>query len=121
MVMTDVCPFTLGVGISKRFGRQVADGYYMPVLHRNTTIPVSREEAVYTMHANQDVVRVDVYQGEARRVEDNLHLGRLLVKGVPPGPAGHDFAFVPGDCEQLGNRNQALTHPVPLRFRGAPM
>jgi len=124
MVMTDVCPFTLGVGISKRFGRQVVEGYYMPVLHRNTTIPVSREESVYTLEANQQVLRVDVYQGEARRVEDNLYLGRLLVKGIPIGPAGQQvrlrFTYdlngileVEAVVDETGRRfRTVLTHDV---------
>jgi len=124
MVMTDVCPFTLGVGITKQFGRQLVEGYYMPVLHRNTTIPVSREESVYTLEANQDVVRVDVYQGEARRVDDNLYLGRLLVKGIPHGPAGQQvrlrFTYdlngileVEAVVDETGRRfRTVLTHDV---------
>ena len=41
-------PFTLGVEISKRFGHEHAGGYFLPVIHRNTTIPVSRVERVNT-------------------------------------------------------------------------
>jgi molecular chaperone HscC len=88
MVMTDICPFTLGVEISKTFGHQVADGYFQPVINRNTTIPVSREEQFSTMVANQTTVLLKVYQGESRRVKDNLLLGELSVDGIPPGPAG---------------------------------
>lgn len=88
MVMTDVCPFTLGVEAVKQFGSHVRDGYYIPVIHRNTTIPVSREEVFFTVNANQTVVNVQIYQGESRRVADNLKLGELEVSGIPPGPAG---------------------------------
>lgn len=91
MVMTDVCPFTLGVETAKRFGHQVQDGYFSPIIHRNTTIPVSREEIFSTMSANQTEVLLSVYQGEGRRVKDNLKLGELQVKGIPPGPAGQPF------------------------------
>ena len=42
LVVTDVSPFTLGVGISKRRGLDYADGYFLPIINRNTTIPVSR-------------------------------------------------------------------------------
>ncbi len=91
MVMTDVCPFTLGVETAKRFGHQVQDGYFSPVIHRNTTIPVSREELYSTMSANQTEVLLSIYQGESRRVKDNLKLGELKVKGIPPGPAGQAF------------------------------
>ncbi|TWT41434.1 Hsp70 family protein [Botrimarina hoheduenensis] len=88
MVMTDVCPFTLGVDTAKHFGSQLQAGYYSPIIHRNTTIPVSREEAYATTHANQTVMHVDIYQGESRRVEKNVKLGELTVTGIPLGPAG---------------------------------
>lgn len=91
MVMTDVCPFTLGVETAKRFGHQVQDGYFSPIIHRNTTIPVSKEEIYSTMSANQTEVLLSIYQGESRRVKDNLKLGELRVKGIPPGPAGQPF------------------------------
>ena len=67
MVMTDVCPFTLGIDVSKRFGTRRVDGYYMAVIHRNTTIPVSREETVFTMDANQTEMSFEIRQGEARK------------------------------------------------------
>ncbi len=88
MVMTDVCPFSLGVEIVKQFGGQIVDGYYLPVIHRNTTIPVSREEIVSTVHASQRELLIHVYQGEARKVKDNLLLGELAVKDIPPSKAG---------------------------------
>ena len=58
MVMTDVCPFTLGVEVVKEFGGQTMTGYFQPVIHRNTTIPVSREEIFSTVVANQPEVLV---------------------------------------------------------------
>jgi len=88
MVMTDVCPFTLGVEVVKEFGSMVQEGYYLPVIHRNTTIPVSREEVVATIQRNQREVRVRIFQGEGRRVEDNLLLGELKVTGLPAAPRG---------------------------------
>ncbi|QDU86968.1 Chaperone protein HscC [Pirellulimonas nuda] len=88
MVMTDVCPFTLGVDSAKEIGAQLKSGYFVPVIHRNTTIPVSKEHPFATIAANQRTVRFDVYQGEHRRVEQNLKIGSLEVTGVPAGPAG---------------------------------
>jgi molecular chaperone HscC len=88
LVVTDVAPFTLGVEVSKRFGTEFRDGYYLPVIHRNTTIPASRVESLATLAPNQTEMTVKIYQGEARRVDDNLYLGEFIVKGVPRGPAG---------------------------------
>jgi len=91
MVMTDVCPYTLGVETVKELGTQIKDGYFTPVIHRNTTIPVSKEESFATVSPNQSQVTLKVYQGEHRKVEKNLKLGELTVDGIPPGPAGKEF------------------------------
>lgn len=91
MVMTDVCPHTLGVEITKQFGTQRSFGYFEPIIHRNTTIPVSRESTFYTIEPNQFTVKLRVFQGESRKVKDNLPLGELSVDGLPPGPAGTEF------------------------------
>jgi molecular chaperone HscC len=88
LVVTDVAPFTLGIAIGKMFGHERRDGYFLPIIQRNTTIPVSRVEQVATMIPNQTAIQVKIYQGEGRRVEDNLFLGEFEVKGIPPGPAG---------------------------------
>ena len=88
MVMTDVCPFTLGVEICKDFAGQTLDGYFSPVIHRNTTVPVSREEIYNTVSPNQPEVLLRIFQGESRKVKDNLELGELAIKGLPAAPAG---------------------------------
>ncbi len=91
MVMTDVCPFTLGVEVVKQLGGQIQDGYFSPVLHRNSTIPISKEEIYSTVVTNQPSVTVKVFQGDARKVSDNVLLGQLEVSPLPPGPAGSPF------------------------------
>jgi molecular chaperone HscC len=91
LVVTDVAPFTLGISICKQLGMELKEGYFLPVIHRNTTIPVSRVERVSTVHANQTVLAVKVYQGESRRVKDNLLLGEFRVHGIPRGPAGQEI------------------------------
>jgi molecular chaperone HscC len=88
LVMTDVCPFTLGVDTAKKLGDEIKTGYYTPIIHRNTTIPVSKEHAFSTIYPNQREVDIHVYQGEHRRVEMNFKIGELKVTGIPPGPAG---------------------------------
>jgi len=89
-VVTDVCPFTLGIAISKQFGREIRSGYFLPIISRNTTIPVSRVERVQTVQPNDTEINVQVYQGESRRTQGNLKLGELQVRGIPPGPAGQE-------------------------------
>jgi molecular chaperone HscC len=88
LVVTDIAPFTLGVSISKRFGTEYHGGYFLPIIHRNTTLPVSRVHTLETVYPNQTEMVIGVYQGEHRRVEDNLLLGKFTVQGIPMGPSG---------------------------------
>ena len=91
IVMTDVCPFTLGIEIVKSFNGRHEDGYYLPIIHRNTTIPVSKEEIISTLHPNQNNCSIVVYQGEHRKVKQNIKLGELEVQAIPKGPAGQEI------------------------------
>jgi molecular chaperone HscC len=91
MVVTDVAPFTLGVEVSRELGAERRAGYFLPVIHRNTTIPVSRVKRVSTVLPNQTQIEVKVFQGENRRIENNLLLGSFTVEGIPRGPSGQDI------------------------------
>ncbi|MBS0209679.1 MAG: Hsp70 family protein [Planctomycetes bacterium] len=91
LVVTDVAPFTLGIETTRKVGHEHRDGYFLPIINRNTTIPVSRCERVATLRANQREVSVKIYQGEGRRVADNLFLGQFEVQGIPPGPPGQEL------------------------------
>jgi molecular chaperone HscC len=90
LVVTDVAPFTLGFEVSKELGNERRPGYFLPVIQRNTTIPVSRVHRVATFDPNQSAFRLRVYQGEGRLVEDNLLLGEFEVHGIPLGPPGQE-------------------------------
>lgn len=88
VVMTDVCPYTLGVDSGERGPRGVIrTGIFSPVIERNTVIPASRMETFSTMFNGQKQVDFNIYQGESRDVTDNVALGKLSVN-VPPLPAG---------------------------------
>lgn len=88
LVVTDVCPFTLGVEVSKEFGTERRAGYFLPIINRNTTIPVSRVERVRTVDPNQTEICCKIFQGESRRVGENLLLGEFSVTEIPRAPAG---------------------------------
>lgn len=66
---------------------------FMPIIERNTTVPVSIEKEIATAADNQTQLLIKVYQGEQRLVERNIYLGELLVP-VPRGPKGREQARV---------------------------
>ena len=89
VVLTDVCPFTLGTEVMVDNGVFEEPGHYLPIIERNTVIPVSRTETVYTAHENQTRIVVKILQGESRMSQNNLLLGELSVP-VPAGPKGKE-------------------------------
>ena len=94
VILTDVCPFTLGtdVVISLGNGAQEA-GHFCPIIERNTVIPASRTERFYTARDGQEKISIRVLQGESRFAENNLYLGELELE-VPKGPAGKESVDV---------------------------
>ena len=98
VVMTDVCPYTLGMNTSQRTGPQgqAVAGFFLPIIDRNTIVPASRSKDVFTVSDNQEKLRIDVYQGEARMVKDNIFLGTFtldVAAGQPAGRAGANVRF----------------------------
>ena len=89
VILTDVCPFTLGTEVVRDNGAFEEPGHYLPIIERNTVIPVSRTQTVYTAHDNQKIVTVKVLQGESYMARNNLLLGSLTVE-VPVGPKGQE-------------------------------
>ncbi|MPQ68790.1 MULTISPECIES: molecular chaperone HscC [Pseudomonas] len=87
VVLTDVCSYTLGIETSHQFGQQIDSGHYLPIIERNSIVPVSRVKTVYTLQDNQAVVLLKIYQGESRLVRDNVFLGQLEMP-VPKRKAG---------------------------------
>lgn len=90
LILTDVCPYTLGTGVVNYNGDC---DIYSPIIQRNTTVPASRTRQYYTARDYQTTLDVAIYQGENRLVDSNLLLGELKVK-VPPKPAGQESISV---------------------------
>lgn len=88
VVLTDVCPYTLGIEVSQTMpdGR-LANGIFAPMIERNTVIPASRSNIFGTVSDFQKNIELMVYQGESRSVSDNVFLGKLNVR-VPPKRKG---------------------------------
>jgi len=80
IVMTDVCPFTLGTNVSVQVGPDMFEGgHFQPVIERNTVIPVSRVVRNSALSKGQKEINLSIYQGESPRVVDNVLLGTLNV------------------------------------------
>lgn len=90
VILTDVCPFTLGTEVVLEREENVYEGgHFCPIIERNTTIPASRTERLYTIRDNQTKLRVKILQGESRFAANNLLLGEINIK-IPPAKAGEE-------------------------------
>src|SRR5204862_4822674 len=93
-VLVDITPHSLGIKCLD----DVGGGYGLPFLHRfapiierNTPLPASRSEVFRTVEDRQATVEIDVYQGEDDDVRNNHRVGRFLVEGLAPVPAGNQI------------------------------
>lgn len=94
VILTDVCSFTLGTEVVVEYEEgKYEDGRFCPIIERNTVIPASHTERLYTARDNQSKVRVRVLQGESRFARNNLFLGELEIE-IPKGPKGRESVDV---------------------------
>ncbi|GHU50795.1 molecular chaperone HscC [Clostridia bacterium] len=94
LILTDVCPFTLGTDVMvRRPNGMYQPGNFLPIIERNTVIPTSRVERLYTVNDNQKMVNVEILQGESRKSKDNIYLGEISIP-MPPGAAGEEAVDV---------------------------
>lgn len=90
VILTDVCPFTLGTEVVREVeDGQYEGGHYCPIIERNTVIPASRTERLYTIRDNQTKLNVHILQGESRFAKNNLSLGEIEID-IPAAKAGKE-------------------------------
>ena len=94
VILTDVCPFTLGTEVVREWeDGKFENGVFCPIIERNTVIPASRTERLYTVRDNQTKIRLHVLQGESRFAANNLSLGELFID-IPAAKAGDEAVDV---------------------------
>ncbi len=90
-ILTDICPFTLGVNTVNKANLQ--DDLFSPIIERNTVLPASRMSSYCTVSPYQKRIELNIYQGENMYCRDNIKLGSLEVT-VPRSPAGKEVVEV---------------------------
>lgn len=77
LILTDVCPYTLGIAVNNP---NANDMLFQPIIERNTIIPTSRVKPFSAMRAGQNIIQVEVYQGDRPFVKDNILVDQFEVK-----------------------------------------
>lgn len=78
VVMTDICPFTLGVDAYTDEGSRKLR--MVPIIERNTVLPCTKRDIFEPASISQRSISVNVYQGESLNVEDNIYLGSIEIE-----------------------------------------
>ncbi len=88
-VLVDVTPYTYGTSALAMLDGDWYPHVFVPVIRKNTPLPVSKSEAFSTVVDGQESVQVTIYQGEAIDALDNIEIGKFTVKGLQDVPAGN--------------------------------
>jgi NAD-reducing hydrogenase large subunit len=79
-VLVDVTPYTFGTSALDYLDGGLYPHRFVPIIPKNTPIPVRKSEAFRTVNDNQKVVEVRIYQGESEDALENVKIG--VVGGV---------------------------------------
>ena len=88
-VLVDVTPYTFGTSALGELNGEFYPYKYVPIIPKNTPIPVHRSEAFVTVFDDQTSVEVRIYQGENEDAEENIRIGEFRVDGLSKAPAGN--------------------------------
>ena len=88
-VLVDVTPYTFGTGALGELGGTLYPYCFIPIIPKNTPIPVRKSEAFATINDNQKVVEVRIYQGENEDALGNIQIGEFRVEDLADLPAGN--------------------------------
>ena len=81
-ILVDVTPHSLGIEVAEIHLGLIIPDCYNVLIHRNTTVPVTKEEVYSTLHPDQDTVEIKVYQGEKSIASENALLGKFKISDL---------------------------------------
>ena len=80
IVMTDVCPFSLGIGTHHGENSPI---YMSVIIPKNSILPISKSAFYSGLRPCQETIGFEVYQGEEMMADSNLPLGHSSIDVTP--------------------------------------
>lgn len=90
IIVTDVCPYTLGTEVLKDYGGIMLPGFFDSLIKRNTTIPVTVKKMYCTASDDQERVEINIYQGDESIAVKNSFIGSFMLENIPKAKAGEE-------------------------------
>jgi molecular chaperone DnaK len=90
-VLVDITPYTFGTSAISELNGEIYPYTFIPLIRKNTAIPVAKSEVFHTAFDNQETVEVMVYQGEDPDALNNTEIGRFLIEGLSRVPHGNQI------------------------------
>jgi molecular chaperone DnaK len=86
-ILLDITPYTFGTSALGEVNGIPTHHQFVPMIRRNTKLPVAKTEAFYTVYDDQEAVEINVYQGEEPIALDNVRIGnyRFELTKAPQG------------------------------------
>ncbi|MBD5550090.1 MAG: molecular chaperone HscC [Lachnospiraceae bacterium] len=81
LILTDICPFTLGTSVVNYSDR--SHPVMSPLIERNSILPTSRTNLYTNAYDNQTHITIGVYQGESYYCHENIELGKIEMDILP--------------------------------------
>jgi molecular chaperone DnaK len=110
-VLVDVTPYTFGTSALGELNGDIYPYCYIPIIPRNTSIPVRRSEVFFTVSDSQTEVDVRIFQGESEDALENIQLGEFRITGLSKAPPGNpvilDLALDRDGILQVSAREKA--------------
>jgi len=88
-VLVDVTPYTFGTSAISELNGELYPYTFIPLIRKNTPIPVTKSEAFETFEDGQRSILVHVYQGEDPDALNNTEIGSFRIDGLSDVPAGN--------------------------------
>jgi molecular chaperone DnaK len=90
-VLVDITPHTLGVQCIGSVDGFPSPYRFASIIERNTALPASRSEVFVTSHDGQELVAIDVFQGEDQDVRHNEPVGDFEMEGLADAKRGNEI------------------------------
>ena len=79
-ILVDVTPYTFGTRALGMLDGEYTSELFVPIIKSGTPLPARRGQVFYTNVPGQPEVKVEIYQGDAPNIHDNVFVGEFLVE-----------------------------------------